>query len=88
MKMVLLADLKGQVTDANVLAQTALKRALPNDPDTPLLCSLADLGLADFTSQEYRRPNGFPADVQMGMRRGECLVQVEAVSACTYGGSG
>lgn len=48
MKMVLLADLQGHVTDCNVLAETALRAY--SSPSTPLRCTLSDLGLSDFTS--------------------------------------
>lgn len=86
MKMVLLADLKGIVTDCNLLAQTALKHAFSSrDPEGPLQCTLADIGLSDFTKPEYRRANGFPTEVRLGERQGECLVQVEPLTVRIYG---
>lgn len=86
MKMVLLADLNGTVTDCNLLAQTALKHAsTARDPDGPLQCTLADIGLSDFGKPEYRRINGSPADVRMGERQGECMVQVESLTTRIYG---
>jgi hypothetical protein len=51
MRMVLLADLKGTVTDCNLLAQTALKHSLAShDQDAPLQCTLPEIGLSDFAS--------------------------------------
>jgi hypothetical protein len=50
MKMVLLADLNGKITDYNLLAETGLKHAIPpKDTDGPLQLALSDLGLDDFT---------------------------------------
>lgn len=69
MKMVLVADLNGTVTDCNLLAQTALKHTFASrDPDGPLQCTLADIGLSDFTKPEYRRTNGSAAELRMGGR--------------------
>lgn len=88
MKMVLLADLNGTITDYNLLAETALKHATPpKDTDGPLQLALSDLGLDDFTDPEFRRPNGFAAELRLGGKLGECLVQVEPLSARVYGGS-
>jgi hypothetical protein len=88
MRLVLLADHTGAVTDANLLAQTAFRDSEAQVVAEGRPFSLAEIGLENFTSAQFRRQNGCLAPVRLGARAGECLVQVEPVNAHVYAASG
>lgn len=63
MKLILLADEHGMITDYNLLAQTSFRDLQTTDAKPAFL---TDVGLTNFTHQQYRRQNGFPASLKLG----------------------
>jgi hypothetical protein len=49
---------------------------------------LAEIGLEAFRNQQFRKQNGCLSQVNFGSKAGECIVQVEPISANIYGASG
>lgn len=76
MRLVLLSDPQGIVTDSNLLAQTAFKDAEAQVFTEGRPFSLAEIGLENFNAASFRRQNGCSASIRLGARTGECMVQV------------
>lgn len=49
---------------------------------------MAELGLQNFTAMQFRKQNGSIAQVRLGTKVGECLVQVEPIIVHQYGSNG
>lgn len=47
--------------------------------------TLSEIGLDNYASQTFRRQNGSTAQVKLGSKTGECIVQVEPIIVHIYG---
>lgn len=77
MKMVLLADEKGILTDYNLLATNSLS------PTTAI--TLSELGIHRWEDPFYRKQSGSPLKLTFKGQSQDCLVQIEPISGMTVG---
>lgn len=61
MKMIVLADDEGKITDYNLLATNSIKPTSEEESERPL--SLQRMGVADWNSSAFKKQNGASAKV-------------------------
>jgi hypothetical protein len=76
MKLVLLVNQQGDITDYNLLAQTAMKGLQDEASKNGRALSMKDLDLEHFNSPQFQRQIGASTRIRFGEKTGECIVQV------------
>lgn len=85
MKLVLLVNQQGDITDYNLLAQTAMKKLQDDASLNGRTLCMQDLDLAHFNSPQFHRQIGSSTRIRFGDKTGECIVQVEELFSHIYG---